>query len=516
MAQETSKDIRSKLDYPTPLYQSIRKNHGEDIAIRELGVEKTFSLLKSESDSLSALVFTKIPPLHPSRLARRMKILYGLDIANYNRNDLVYLGNQSNFGYTLFDTDSGLVWIRPRQDEPVYGDMVPANFSLEEYTLFYQYIMYNDTEALNQYYDIVKDTFGNDWDCISDFVYSIYKYSYFFNYTSAMKYLEESERTSVLLKRTNPYFSNQQLDAAFIYLTLNSAYLMGDSDERNIIRDDYSNDPDKSNTPLIESTWYKDKISYYQSIAAWLSFYVKLNKPIYDKKVIKFLYEDEKQPGHIQKRKPIRDKLKQTLVENNYFGYTVLREFLENPLRETPSIEKLGIACKRASVKTNNLLLLEPSEISYTIDTIMPHEQFIAYEMGHDDYYYIEIEKPVESPVAGPDGYAAFMGRTEIVRGYLPKNKVVKISGETLLAMNKYNNLSKSRKGIINDPDGYVNIRSEENVQSPVLGKIMEGDVFYYWETDSNWYIVQTENGIRGFVYKTRIEEKVKDERWTP
>jgi hypothetical protein len=69
--------------------------------------------------------------------------------------------------------------------------------------------------------------------------------------------------------------------------------------------------------------------------------------------------------------------------------------------------------------------------------------------------------------------------------------------------------LSKSKQGIINDPDGYVNIRKEMNAKSPVLGIIVENEIFNYWEVpNSNWWIVETQNGIRGYVYSNRIREK--------
>lgn len=61
-------------------------------------------------------------------------------------------------------------------------------------------------------------------------------------------------------------------------------------------------------------------------------------------------------------------------------------------------------------------------------------------------------------------------------------------------------------KGVINDPDGYTNIRKSNNGKSYIIGKIMKGEVFTYWKTNDNWYIVQTESGIKGYVHKNRIK----------
>lgn len=135
--------------------------------------------------------------------------------------------------------------------------------------------------------------------------------------------------------------------------------------------------------------------------------------------------------------------------------------------------------------------------------------------MGHDDYYFVEIEKPVESPVAGPDGYAMILDRTELVYGYVLKNKVRPITDADLLTMSQYNDLEKSRTAIIDDSDGYTNIRAEQNTKSDIVGRIEQKTFFNYWATPSNWYIVQTKDGLRGFVYKDKIRDKIDAGGWT-
>ena len=61
-------------------------------------------------------------------------------------------------------------------------------------------------------------------------------------------------------------------------------------------------------------------------------------------------------------------------------------------------------------------------------------------------------------------------------------------------------------KGMINDLDGYTNIRKSNSVNSEIIGKIVDREVFTYWETNDNWYIVQTAKGIKGYVHKSRIK----------
>lgn len=61
--------------------------------------------------------------------------------------------------------------------------------------------------------------------------------------------------------------------------------------------------------------------------------------------------------------------------------------------------------------------------------------------------------------------------------------------------------------GLINDPDGYTNIRSNPNSKSGVIGKIFKGDYFHYKENiNSNWYPITNQTGLKGYIHKSRIE----------
>ncbi len=65
--------------------------------------------------------------------------------------------------------------------------------------------------------------------------------------------------------------------------------------------------------------------------------------------------------------------------------------------------------------------------------------------------------------------------------------------------------------GVINDPDGYTNIRSNEGTDSKVVGELKEGDSFlYYADEKSSWWKVTTTphfgKPIEGYVHKSRIQ----------
>lgn len=71
----------------------------------------------------------------------------------------------------------------------------------------------------------------------------------------------------------------------------------------------------------------------------------------------------------------------------------------------------------------------------------------------------------------------------------------------------------QARQGIISDPDGYTNIRlgrgtkNRDGSEMPIVGRIVEGEIFEYFPDDSNWWMVRTSDGIQGFVHNSRIKE---------
>ena len=168
--------------------------------------------------------------------------------------------------------------------------------------------------------------------------------------------------------------------------------------------------------------WHTDTRA--RSLAALLTFLLQLKHPFQQKCVIKYMSGQYDSYSYEEQEKEVREQIR----SNNYYGYIVLWEFCENPEREMPTLEKVGTSFDAVLAGHPKPLLLEPFADSYDIDTILPDEAFIAYEMGYDDYYFIEIEKPVESPLAGTDGYAMILDRRETVYGYLKKEDVKKIS----------------------------------------------------------------------------------------
>jgi len=65
---------------------------------------------------------------------------------------------------------------------------------------------------------------------------------------------------------------------------------------------------------------------------------------------------------------------------------------------------------------------------------------------------------------------------------------------------------SKQREyGIVNDIDGWVNLREQPDVNSPVLAKILNDTNLEIVGVSGNWFKVSTESGRIGFIYKDRL-----------
>ena len=70
---------------------------------------------------------------------------------------------------------------------------------------------------------------------------------------------------------------------------------------------------------------------------------------------------------------------------------------------------------------------------------------------------------------------------------------------------------AQSDFGIINDPDGYTNVRSGKGSQNSIIGKIYHGEVFWLSSKedrkDNWWYIVCDcrEGFLEGYMHKSRI-----------
>jgi hypothetical protein len=61
---------------------------------------------------------------------------------------------------------------------------------------------------------------------------------------------------------------------------------------------------------------------------------------------------------------------------------------------------------------------------------------------------------------------------------------------------------------VINDPDGYTNLRKDKNTTSEVLQKIKSGEQVKVLDQSGDWWLVETKDGQQGYVHKSRIKSE--------
>ncbi len=60
--------------------------------------------------------------------------------------------------------------------------------------------------------------------------------------------------------------------------------------------------------------------------------------------------------------------------------------------------------------------------------------------------------------------------------------------------------------GIINDPDGYTNLRKGRGVNHPVIKKIVEGEKFAIKRKEKEWWLVVLADSTEGWIHKSRVK----------
>jgi len=495
--------------------------------------------------------YSSYPLLRPDRFRRKVKMLWGIDINDYPENSRIsittLLGlsieNQILNGKMISNVsnDDDLPSIPPLPDS-IYGLcrklLFFADSSVINRVSDSKNIQADEVIKLNRSFvenDFFKEDFIRLYDILSDIYRStIIIHPALFGYAEQNNLVNYSTGGCDLLCNTvelGPLVHPRVFDLKGDLLYF---YLKNQSKTRDIwlVRSETK----QEKTDVLVSWWgitltnlsekYDGNLNMFfpwhnyniaRSLAGNFSFLLRLQQKTTNSYVIRYMsgqLDDVHNTMYYMYRER-QDSIRELIRSNNYYGYAILREFCENLEREMPTLEKVGSSFSAQVVNPKALLYLEPYPDSYDIDTLFASEIFKAYEMGYDDYYLVEVVKPVESPVAGPDGYAMILDRTETVYGYVRKVEVKEVS-EAEIEFQKIKNLSGAPKhGFINDPDGFVNIRKEQNSESEIVGKIKEKEIFLYWQIPgSNWWYVQTYDNISGFVYQSRIREKIDAGGW--
>ena len=97
-------------------------------------------------------------------------------------------------------------------------------------------------------------------------------------------------------------------------------------------------------------------------------------------------------------------------------------------------------------------------------------------------------------------GFAAVITAVSSFIGYM--NEVP--TKETIPVVQKQTRPIQLMK--VNDPDGWVNLRSLPSTNSSVLETLNNGDVIQMIERQGNWIKAKTQEGIIGYIYFDRVE----------
>jgi len=65
---------------------------------------------------------------------------------------------------------------------------------------------------------------------------------------------------------------------------------------------------------------------------------------------------------------------------------------------------------------------------------------------------------------------------------------------------------SITQYAIINDPDGWTNLRSNPSIKSGIIVKIENGYRIEILEKNGNWYKIKTSLGDVGYIYSNRLQ----------
>ena len=62
-------------------------------------------------------------------------------------------------------------------------------------------------------------------------------------------------------------------------------------------------------------------------------------------------------------------------------------------------------------------------------------------------------------------------------------------------------------KAVINDPDGYTNVRFGQGTKYDIITRVTEGEIFYTIpQKTTDWWPVRTTDGKHGYMHSSRIK----------
>ncbi|MEO0899620.1 MAG: SH3 domain-containing protein [Bacteroidota bacterium] len=130
----------------------------------------------------------------------------------------------------------------------------------------------------------------------------------------------------------------------------------------------------------------------------------------------------------------------------------------------------------------------------------------VLMEKRSDGFYRIPVKESDQASIIKLDEFSLLLPGSDeplIKPGSNSKQK----SRVTINNLPLLNQPKRSRKrGVINDPDGYTNLRSGPGSSFPIKTKVYEGTTFEVIPTQKDWWEIRLANGTNGFMHKSRVK----------
>ncbi|NDV65330.1 hypothetical protein D0T60_08755, partial [Bacteroides sp. 224] len=293
-------------------------------------------------------------------------MLWGIDVNDYPQNSKIWFGNEEFKLSVKHQTIEGFVNV---ENYPFSVSIPPDTI----YPFMRQYLFFNDSTAVNVLENYKRKAYqkntpqseiiDEDVMSLADFQYMIYNsvifllpdpYN-FYKYIDEHSYygyeygLYKISSNPDCLKRTSDIRSD--LLVLYIQNEQKKGRVIGGN---NLIKDnclDLGFDLDLE-TGYVSFTYLRSVLHSYKNqpwfsysthrgICTVLSFLIQLKHKIQNKVVVEYMSgkRDYQIEGITEGGQTF---VRESLLSNNYYGYTLLREFCENPMRETPILEKIG------------------------------------------------------------------------------------------------------------------------------------------------------------------------------
>ena len=90
---------------------------------------------------------------------------------------------------------------------------------------------------------------------------------------------------------------------------------------------------------------------------------------------------------------------------------------------------------------------------------------------------------------------------------FLIKSWVIKLVTIILLVPISSSTYSQELYGIINDPDGYTNVRKGPGINYEIITRVLDNEIFYIEESSNDWYLIYLveQNYTDGYIHASRV-----------